>query len=347
MHELLVFQENITVIVGISAKNIDRDKWKGEFMKLSIIVPVYNLENYIATTLESLLSIHFSSDYEIVVINDGSRDGSESVIRDYQQKYSQIVLYSIKNQGVSNARNVGISKATGEYITFVDGDDTVEPDFFEKAVQELDNGGYDFVQGNYQIIEPNNVYFKQRVEIDEVIADRAVMLNRFLGMPKQIHNNCWGKVFRTELAKNVQFDRSLKVSEDQKYICDVIIKADKIKLMSDLCYHYYQRNSSAMHSMSTEKCRNRLEVLEYCQTFVSDDAVVANINKNKCKALLSMYITALRNQEDTSMIYSKISELDFSEFSSLLDWRTKFHILLLCRARNLYDMIQLWSEKND
>ena len=105
-------------------------------MKLSIIVPVYNLEDYIAATLDSLLSIHFSSNYEIVVINDGSTDGSESVIRDYQQKQSRIVLYSIKNQGVSNARNVGISKATGEYITFVDGDDTVEPDFFEKAVHE-------------------------------------------------------------------------------------------------------------------------------------------------------------------------------------------------------------------
>lgn len=70
-------------------------------MKLSIIIPVYNLENYIATTLDSLLSIRFSSDYEIVVINDGSKDGSESVIRDYQQKQSQIVLNSIKNQGAT------------------------------------------------------------------------------------------------------------------------------------------------------------------------------------------------------------------------------------------------------
>lgn len=70
-------------------------------MKLSIIVPVYNLEKYIATTLESLLSIHFSSDYEIIVVNDGSKDGSESIIRWYQRTHDQIVLYSIKNQGAT------------------------------------------------------------------------------------------------------------------------------------------------------------------------------------------------------------------------------------------------------
>lgn len=316
-------------------------------MKLSIIVPMYNLEKYIGTTLDSLVSICFDDEYEIIVVNDGSSDTSAEIVRSYQSKYSQIVLYTIKNQGVSNARNVGLRVSNGDYITFVDGDDTVDPGFFKKAVKELDEGQYAFVQGNYQIIEPNNVYIKQRVENDEVITDRATMLNRFLGMHKQIHNNCWGKVFRAEFAKNVKFDQRLKVSEDQKYICDVIMKADKIKLMSDLCYHYYQRNSSAMHSMSTEKCRNMLEVLKYCQSFVSDDGVVANINKNKCKALLLMYITALRNQEDTSRIYSEILKLDFSEFSSLLDWRTKFHILLLCRARKLYDMIQLWSGKND
>ena len=90
-------------------------------MKLSIIVPVYNLENYISTTLESLLSIRFSFDYEIVVINDGSVDESESIIHGYQKKYGQITLYSIEHQGVSNARNIGISKASGEYISFVDG----------------------------------------------------------------------------------------------------------------------------------------------------------------------------------------------------------------------------------
>lgn len=81
-------------------------KWEGEFVKLSIIIPVNNLENYIATTLDSLLSIRFSFDYEIVVINYGSKDGSESIIRWYQRTHDQIVLYSIKNQG-AKGKHIG------------------------------------------------------------------------------------------------------------------------------------------------------------------------------------------------------------------------------------------------
>lgn len=310
-------------------------------MKLSIIVPVYNLENYISLTLDSLLSIRLSDSYEILVINDGSKDGSEKIIRSYQQKHSQIMLYTIENQGVSNARNFGISKASGEYVTFVDGDDTVEPGFYEKAVKELDKGELDFVQGNYQVIEPNSVRFQERVEIDEVIMDHAVMLERFLGIPKKIHNSCCGKVFRTELAKSVQFDRHLRVAEDEKYICDVMMKAEKIKLMSDLCYHYYQRESSAMHNMSIEKCRNQVEVLDYCRAFVSDDAVIASIEKKKLGCMISIYLLTLRNHEDTSAIYSEIVALNLHGFYSLLDLKTKIHVCLLLRARTLYDMIQL------
>ena len=114
-------------------------------MKLSIIVPVYNLENYVSKTLDSLLSIRFSHDYEIIVVNDGSTDGSEAVIRDYQEKTDKIRLFTTENHGLPGARNYGVGKAIGDYITFFDGDDTVDPDFYEKAVAELDRGGYDFV----------------------------------------------------------------------------------------------------------------------------------------------------------------------------------------------------------
>lgn len=308
-------------------------------MKLSIIVPVYNLENYIATTLESLLSIRFSSDYEIIVINDGSKDGSESVIRGYQQTHDQIVLYSIENQGVSNARNFGISKATGEYITFVDGDDTVEPEFFEKAVQELDKGGYDFVQGNIQIEEMNRSWFLQYVETDEVIADRTVMLEKFLGPQKLIHNNACGMVFRADVVRKIQFDKTLHIAEDQKFVCDVLMNANRIKLLSALCYHYYQRAGSAMHSMSMEQKRDKLKVSSYCSTFVKDNALAANIEGQKFRVLLDMYITATRNCEDNSGIYAEISELNFRRFFPYLDNKMKIHAILLCKARRVYDLI--------
>ena len=222
-------------------------------MKLSIIVPVYNLERYIAATLESLLSIRFSYEYEIVVINDGSEDKSEAVIKKYQHKHSNIVLYTIENQGVSTARNLGVKNARGQYITFVDGDDTVESDFFEKAVRELDSGRYDFVQGNFITINCCRKLNSQFSDVDVEISDTKSILELFFSPRKIIHNTVWGKVFCADIAKNTFFDSSISVSEDQKYIFDIICKAKRIKIMKEQAINYYLRDSSVIHTMDTKK----------------------------------------------------------------------------------------------
>ena len=155
-------------------------------MKLSIIVPVYNLENYISRTLDSLLAIRFSHDYEIIVVNDGSTDRSEAVIAGYQEKTDKIHLYSIENRGLPGARNYGISKAAGEHITYVDGDDTVDPDFFEKAVAELDAGGYDFVQGNYREVYENRVVDRIFADQDTELSGRKEMLRQYLQVASRL-----------------------------------------------------------------------------------------------------------------------------------------------------------------
>ena len=315
-------------------------------MKLSIIVPVYNLEDYIAATLDSLLSIHFSSNYEIVVINDGSTDGSESVIRDYQQKQSRIVLYSIKNQGVSNARNVGISKATGEYITFVDGDDTVEPDFFEKAVQELDRDGYDFVQGNFRIIDSSNASYMQFVSEDTVISEREIMLDKLFGLEKLIHNAVWGKVYRAEVIKNTLFDRTIKIAEDQKFVFDVIEKSQKIKLLSCIGYNYFQRSSSAMHSGNINSEIDKLKVLSYCKKRVTNDSILLNIERHELLILLNMYAVQTMNGGDNDEYYEKICALNIKQIRAGLSNNTRLKISLIKHARFIYDLIIRKRYKN-
>lgn len=315
-------------------------------MKLSIIVPVYNLENYIATTLDSLLSIRFSSDYEIVVINDGSKDGSESVIRNYQQTYSQIVLYSIENQGVSNARNVGISKAKGEYITFVDGDDTVEPDFFEKAVQELDKGGYDFVQGNYKIVDGDNTSYKQFVSKDVVITEKDKMLENLFGLEKLIHNAVWGKVYRAEIIKNILFDRTIKIAEDQKFVFDVIEKSKKIKLLSCVGYNYLQRNTSAMHSGNANREIDNLKVLSYCKKRVTNNVVLHNIERYELLTLLDMYSVIAINGADNRECFEKICTMDIKSFWNSLNNNVRLKIFLIKHVRFIYDLILRKRHKN-
>ena len=233
-------------------------------MKLSIIVLVYNLENYIARTLDSLLSIRFSHDYEIVVVNDGSTDASGAVIAGYQEKSDKIRLVTIENGGVSNARNVGIGYARGQYITFMDGDDTVEPDFYERSVAELDSGGYDFVQGNYREVYDDRVVPTEYVKQDKVIRDRKEMLELYVCPEhRQIFNCVWSKVYQGELARQVLFNPERTCAEDQEYNFDVLCVANSVKLLPVMSVNYYQRDDSIMHTMNAGKVRNKLKVIEH------------------------------------------------------------------------------------
>lgn len=312
-------------------------------MKLSIIVPVYNLENYIAATLDSLLSIRFSADYEILVINDGSTDKSESVIRGYQQKHSQIVLYTIENQGVSNARNLGLSKAKGEYITFVDGDDTVEPDFFEKAVQELEKGGYDFVQGNYTTIDGDKQFYYQHTDEDMELCDKKTILELFFSPGKKIHNTVWGKVFRAEVVQSVLFDRTLVVAEDQKYVFDVLCSAKKIKIMKEQCVSYYLRNTSAIHTMNQKKIEDQLAVFEYCKNRVTYTEIKVFIEWHELRTLLNLYFHYTKLKDNRSdEVRKAILQLNLEPMKSYLDRKTILIVKLLKYSRILYD-VYIWN----
>lgn len=307
-------------------------------MKLSIIVPVYNLENYIAITLDSLLSIRFSADYEILVINDGSKDRSEEIIRSYQQQYSQVKLYTIENQGVSNARNFGISKARGEYITFVDGDDTVDPDFFAKAVRALDEGGYDFVQGNYLVVDSRGTHRQQYVDKDTVLSARNEMLQYFIGPNKKIHNAVWGKVFRAEVARKNLFDTILKVSEDQKYIFDVLSASKSIMLLNANCINYIQRESSAVHKYDIEKDMNKLFVLDYMRAKVSQPEVLVNLEKQRIQVFLGLYYHYTKEQNARAdEMREKIIASDCRGAFHLMDRKSRIILFALRYIRSVLD----------
>ena len=233
-------------------------------MKLSIIVPVDNLENYVSRTLDSLLSIRFSYDYEIIVVNDGSTDGTEAIVAGYQEKTEKIRLFTIENGGVSHARNVGIRHAQGQYITFMDGDDTVEPDFYEKAVSELDAGGYDFVQGNYREVYEDRVVPIEYVKQEKVIRDRKEMLELYVCPERrQIYNSLWNKVYQGELVRQVQFNTERKNANDQEYNFDVLCIANRVKLLTDMSVDYFQRSDSIVHTLNAGKILNKMKVVEH------------------------------------------------------------------------------------
>lgn len=314
------------------------------FLKLSVIVPVYNLELYISRAIESLLNINFDNDYEIIIINDGSTDKSKEIIANYMIKSNIIHLINIENKGVSNARNIGIKEANGEYITFVDGDDTVNRDFFRIAVNELEKGKYDFVQVNYKSIKKGKVCIFKSVSKDTVINDKSALFDCLLGDNKiKIFNAVWGKVYRTEFLKNKHFDVSLRIAEDQKFIFDLLCEASQIKLLKYIGYNYYIRSDSAMNSFDVKKQMDTIKVLEYCLKFLPYNSTKQNIEFTRLEWLLIIYENATIKGIECSNIYMHIRNIRYDELKSKTGYDKRKKILRfkhrIIKYRKIYNFI--------
>ena len=323
---------------------------EGNMIKLSIIVPVYNLENYVSRTLDSLLSIRFSHDYEIIVVNDGSTDASGEVIARYQEKTDKIRLVTIENGGVSNARNVGVRHARGQYITFLDGDDTVEPDFYEKAVAELDAGGYDFVQGNFRLVKSEQVQAYVLVDRDTEILDRKQMLEQYL-IPGRlaIHCNVSGKVFREDVARKVTFDTSVYYGEDRKFVFDVLCGCDRIKLLKDMSYNYIQRDSSVCHTLTYDGERQLYEVMTYYVQKIPYPELIPMFDTERVNWLLGQYYAAKRaGHPRAAGLRRELKALPCRKMWPYMNRTMRRRVLLHQFARPLYDLyiVHLKKEKD-
>lgn len=297
-------------------------------MVLSIIIPVYNLEKYIAKTLNSIFEIEFPFEYEIIVVNDGSTDKSANIISKYMEIYNNLRIVNVENGGVSNARNIGIQKAVGKYITFVDGDDIIYPDFFTYAVMEAEDNGYDFVQGNYLLANDVKMQPEQTVKKSIVLTDTIDMVKGLLSPQKIIFNSVWGKVYRKSTIEKIMFDTSLKVAEDQKFIFDTIQKAKKILLSNQLAYIYYQRDGSAMHNKSQEKEKDKLYALSYYKAIVNDPLVVKYIKRHEMLSLLDLYMIE-NNRKIKKTYFKEMKKLKVQSFFNLLDQKTKLKIVYI------------------
>ena len=217
--------------------------------KISIVVPVYNVEKYIERNLESLVNQTYKN-IEIIVVNDGSPDNSQEVIDKFKKKYPKIKSYIKENGGLSDARNYGIAKATGKYIMFVDSDDYVEKNIVEALYNSIKENKSDIaicdIYDNYETSNRNDIY-KNYIpkSFCDIYTDKLQLLNRFCA---------WNKLFNIELFKdkNMRFAKN-KIYEDLRLIPKLYLKANKISYVNKPLYHYIIRDNSIMTSSNIQK----------------------------------------------------------------------------------------------
>ena len=223
---------------------------------VSIIIPIYNAETHLARCVESILGQTFG-DFELLLVNDGSGDGSLAVCQRYAAMDSRVRVLDKANGGVSSARNLGIESAAAEWVMFVDADDWVESNMLELAVPYADS--YDIVRLAWVAHHANNVAIQKRVMNAESPQQLLKQLIR-----RRTKLAIWGTLIHRELfmLNDIRFDVSYDYAEDWLALLRVVCRAKSVKTLPEAyVYHYDMANmSSCINNMSVAKmaCNVRL-----------------------------------------------------------------------------------------
>ena len=243
---------------------------------VSVIVPAYNIELYIGRCLDSILNQSYQS-LEIIVVDDGSTDETGKIIDQYAAKDSRIIPIHKENGGVSSARLTGISKATGSYIGFVDGDDYIEPEMYEHLLENALKYHADISHCGYRMIFPDYHYYDYYgTQILKEQDHNEALFDLLLG--NQIEPSLWNKLFHRKMLSSFQdsslWDSEIRINEDllMNYLC--FKEANKSVYEDKTYYHYILRKGSAATSRQERyKLIDPLKVI----TIIKNDVVGSDI----------------------------------------------------------------------
>lgn len=214
--------------------------------KVSVIIPVYNVEKYLVKCLESIVNQTFQ-DIEIICVNDGSNDNSLEILKEYAQRDERIVVISQENKGVSFARNVALDIAKGDYIAFCDSDDTFELDLIEKCYNEITSNGDDVVVFGMNILSKGVKSVRSDISF---LQDNSPYTKDINVIMELSHNVC-NKLFKRDFIEkhSIRFIENIKTIEDGIFCIMCVLNDAKMRLFPLPLYNYIiDRNDSATNN---------------------------------------------------------------------------------------------------
>lgn len=289
--------------------------------KISVIVPVYNVEEYLPKCIESILN-QTHKNLELILVDDGSPDGSPKICDEYAEKDKRVKVIHKKNAGVSAARNDGLDAAKGDFIAFVDSDDWIEQDMYEKLILKQQENDYDLVMCNFNwVIDGKTTHMyegskKEFCESKDITYILRMPDYKAVGEDKFVTNgniNCYTAkyLYRKEVLKNIRFNTNLTYSEDIRFLLEIFLNKDlKVGYIEDCMYNYFIRKAS----LSQGRVNN---LVEKSQKFI--DSVTELLNGTEYENLIEAqkffyyYITAV----------NKIRYNTDDDLSSIESWNNK------------------------
>lgn len=256
-------------------------------MKLSIIICMYNAECFLERCLKSLCKQN-SCDFEIVMIDDGSTDRTKKIANNYVNQ--KVKYYFKENGGISSARNLGLQKATGDFITFVDVDDTVDIEYCRTICRLLSSYSPDVLFFGYRkVFSKNKREYSLKTNERRLTRTEAVEL---VTANEAVGNYLWNKVFSAKVIKNIRFPEGRKF-EDLAVTLNLILASQTYVYCDKCLYNYIQREDSIMHSLNASSINDAFEFRYNQYLFLKDyDSRIAkkteeNMLKNAIQFLLN------------------------------------------------------------
>lgn len=210
-------------------------------MKLSIIVPVYNVEKYLNKCLDSLVNQELK-DMEIIVVNDGSPDRSQKIIEDYERRFPFVKGFVKENGGLSDARNYGIERAAGEYIAFVDSDDYVEKAMYQTMLRKAEEGDFDIVVCDFEEVYLSAVRRGYSRLKEDLLTKTAVKEHM-----NDIYPSAWNKIYKRKLFEKIRFKKNVWF-EDVEMLYRMLPLVESVGVVHQAFYKYVQRQGSISKS---------------------------------------------------------------------------------------------------
>lgn len=300
--------------------------------KVSVIVPVYNVAPYLHKCLDSIIN-QTLQDIEIICVNDCSTDNSLEILKEYSEKDSRIKLIDFKeNKGVSAARNAGIKNAQGEYIGFVDSDDWIDLDFYEKLYTKAIKTGCDIVKAEMKIIDEVS---KNNLNMPTF---RNNMINQnILNFNCEFYTAIYKKVFLFK--HNILFPEDVLTFEDPVFSINVILSNPTLSLISDYYYYRFRRKGSKTQSFEEHKINSFIcgaqKIIE-----------LLNINNVKEKDYLDIYFDIiLKNFIGRCMISGQTNQLMYSNYSKLYQKLTPSFKYKIKKFSNISELLTFSNQQ--
>lgn len=255
---------------------------------ISVIIPVYNNEKYLCECLDSIIAQTYRN-IQIITVDDGSTDKSGEILDQYAVKDKRIEVYHIQNSGVSKARNIGLMHAVGEYITFVDSDDTVSLDMYKILLDQfLNTKDVDIVHCGY---EKKGLDGSSKLVLG---TNKKYCFDYAEGMLHFIKGDLftgalWNKVYKRTIIETLRFDETIKINEDVLFNYFAFKRARKTIFIDKPLYHYYERRNA-----STKRTKSQKKILD-C-VLVAKNIYDASIGEQYEVLARSKYIKQLMNQ---------------------------------------------------